>query len=84
MKGTKGKETSCPCNVGTHPMVIFWLGVLTGALVLGFVFFYQAMQAEDYQSSILKLFRVSKPATTLETVTTDTTLVDGIGGGPGH
>jgi hypothetical protein len=32
-----------------HPMVIFWLGLLTGALLVGLVFFYGAIQPSQVQ-----------------------------------
>lgn len=47
-----------------HPMVIFWLGLLTGALIVGLVFFYRVLNPADYESAILKKFNLSKPATT--------------------
>ncbi len=36
-----------------HPMVIFWLGVITGALVVGLLFLQQFMNSADYQSAVL-------------------------------
>jgi len=35
-------------------MIVFWLGVLTGALVVGFVFFRGSLAPGEYQSSFLK------------------------------
>lgn len=40
-----------------HPVVIFWLGLLTGALIVGLVFFYRFLTPAEYESS---LFRVPK------------------------
>lgn len=37
-----------------HPMVIFWVGVLTGALVVGFVFLYQTLNDDSYKAALLK------------------------------
>lgn len=37
-----------------HPMVIFWLGLLTGAILVGLIFFYRALSPGDYQSSFYK------------------------------
>ena len=37
-----------------HPLVIFWIGVLTGALAVGLVFFYRTLSAVDYESAILR------------------------------
>ena len=42
---------------GVHPMVVFWLGLLTGAIVVGLVFFYRVLQPVDYESAILRLNR---------------------------
>ena len=36
-----------------HPMIIFWLGVLTGALVVGLIFSYNAINSRDNKASIL-------------------------------
>ena len=42
---------------GMNPFVLFWLGILTGALVILFAMLYRVMNTVDYQSSILRLFR---------------------------
>ncbi len=51
-----------------HPMVLFWLGLLTGAIVVGFVFFYRVLAPMDYQSATistkLKNFATSPTSTT--------------------
>lgn len=38
-----------------HPVVIFWLGVLTGVIIVGIIFLYKALQASDYTSALLKM-----------------------------
>ena len=38
-----------------NPLVLFWLGLLTGALVVGLVFFYKALTPADYQDATLYL-----------------------------
>ena len=38
-----------------HPLVVFWLGLLTGAILVGLLFFYRAMNNADYESAILRL-----------------------------
>jgi hypothetical protein len=38
-----------------HPFVLFWLGVLTGAMLVGLAFFYGMWQSLDSQDAILKL-----------------------------
>lgn len=38
-----------------HPLVVFWLGLLTGAIAVGLLFFYRAMDNADYESAILRL-----------------------------
>lgn len=37
-----------------NPMMVFWLGLLTGALVVGFVFLYRLINTVDYQDALLK------------------------------
>lgn len=37
-----------------HPLVIFWIGVLTGALAIGLVFFYRTLTPVDYESAAVK------------------------------
>lgn len=39
-----------------HPMVIFWLGLLTGAVIVGLLFFYKAMVPADYESSLFRSY----------------------------
>ncbi len=59
------KLEACKCK---STLVVFLLGVLTGALLVGFVFLYGQSQAEDYQNSVLKTFTVSPVTTQLDTV----------------
>lgn len=37
-----------------HPVVLFWIGVLTGALAIGLVFFYRTLTPVDYESATVK------------------------------
>ncbi len=37
-----------------HPMVIFWLGLLTGAILVGLVFFYRVLEPVGYESAVIK------------------------------
>lgn len=37
-----------------HPIVIFWLGLLTGAIVVALVFMYGAMVPADYESALYR------------------------------
>ena len=37
-----------------HPVLIFWVGVLTGALVVGLVFTYAAVQDINLEDGFLK------------------------------
>ncbi len=41
-------------SVQLHPMVIFWMGILTGALIVGLVFFYRFLNPAQYETAILK------------------------------
>ena len=53
-----------------HPMIIFWLGLLTGALIVGFVFFYRAVNPGDYESAVLRNLRLNTRSTTQVAPTT--------------
>ncbi|MDA1060932.1 MAG: hypothetical protein O3B47_04020 [bacterium] len=44
----KKSETS------VHPMIIFWLGLLTGAVLVGLVFSYKSMNPQDLESYLLR------------------------------
>ncbi len=37
-----------------HPMVIFWLGLLTGALIVTVLFLFKYLEAVDYKAALLK------------------------------
>ncbi len=56
-----------------HPMVIFWVGVLTGALVVGFVFLYQSLNNDSYKANLLKY--TSPTSTQLKLSPTGTTSI---------
>ena len=45
-----------------HPLVLFWLGLLTGAIVVGLVFFYRVLTPADYQDASLR-FKGYSPST---------------------
>ena len=47
-----------------NPMVIFWLGVLTGALVVGLTFLYKSFDAKDGGASVFRSTSYSSPAYT--------------------
>lgn len=67
----------------THPFVFFWLGILTGAVVAGLVFFYSLLNADDYQSSIFRFFRLTQPTYQIQNTGTGSLIeqqVDGMGG----
>lgn len=48
------------------PLVLFWIGVITGALVVGLLFLYKTMGNDNYKTSVLL-----KPA--VKTVTVPST-----------
>ena len=37
-----------------HPIVIFWLGVLTGAVLIALVFGYKMLDTLDYQDRVFR------------------------------
>ena len=39
-----------------HPMVLFWLGLLTGAVLVGLVFFSKSLEPADYESSLFRSY----------------------------
>lgn len=47
----------------THPMIIFWIGLLTGALVVGLIFLYRFMNPGQFESSLFRSYTV--PQTTI-------------------
>lgn len=55
-----------------HPLVIFWLGLLTGALVVGLMFFYRVMNAADYESALLRSTKLKTYTSPTSTYTLDT------------
>lgn len=68
-----------------HPFVIFWLGVLTGAIIVGLAFFYRVMAPQDYQSAITSPYSRSYnftkplytvPSTTIPSITITPNMVD--------
>lgn len=65
------KKTS---YMGSHQVVVFWLGVLTGALVVGFSFFYGMMKMQQYQTAVFRanLLRTTTYSTTLTSPTLTT------------
>lgn len=52
--------------ISLHPLVIFWIGVLTGALAVGLVFFYKSLTPVDYESATVK-YQYSVPKSTKST-----------------
>lgn len=51
-----------------HPMVLFWIGVLTGALVVGILFLYGTYQTQNLQDRLLQSGKIL-PSTTTTTTT---------------
>jgi hypothetical protein len=54
-------------KIQAHPFTLFWLGVLTGALVTGLLFLYR-LYAVDMEASVLRNYYV--PSTNLRGVET--------------
>ena len=53
-------------------MVIFWLGVLTGALVVGLTFLYRSFDAKDGSAALFRSTSYSAPAYSYAAPTYDT------------
>ncbi|MBI5754164.1 hypothetical protein HZA40_03420 [Candidatus Peregrinibacteria bacterium] len=41
-------------NLNGNSLVIFWLGMLTGALIVGLIFFYRFISPGQYESAVLR------------------------------
>jgi glycerol-3-phosphate acyltransferase PlsY len=67
------KTKAVASYMGSHQVVVFWLGVLTGALVVGFAFFYGMLRMNQYQTAIYRANLVSPTYSTTLTKTTLTT-----------
>lgn len=48
--------------VKLNPMAIFWLGVLTGALVVGLAFLYRGTHLSDGDAAVLRYSNYAAPA----------------------
>ena len=66
-----------------HPMLVFWMGLLTGALVVGFMFLYGMMRTQEYQTASI-LYKLTTPVTTEIGGGGGNKLIDAIGGGGGN
>lgn len=60
----------------SNHFVYFWMGVLTGAIVVGLLFFYRLMSPGDYQSSTFG--RLDKYDFGRYTLTTDEGVYKGV------
>jgi hypothetical protein len=48
-----------------HPLVIFLLGMLAGAVMMALLYYSDAVKGSDYQSSVLKnIFSTTQPSIT--------------------
>lgn len=45
-------KTSVSTYTNVHPMVVFWIGLLTGAVIVGLSFFYRTLVPADYNTSL--------------------------------
>ncbi len=71
--------------IEAHPMVIFWLGLLTGAIVVGLVFFYRMLSPADFESSLLRYYYSPYKYSTLDTTTSiESPSIYSIGTPPGN
>lgn len=50
-------DNSVRKNVKLHPMRLFLLGVLTGAISVGLFFFYKSVAPHQYESAVLQSTR---------------------------
>lgn len=39
-----------------HPMLVFWMGLLTGAILVALIFFYRLLAPGDYESYLLRSY----------------------------
>jgi hypothetical protein len=57
-------------NIKRHPVLLFWLGVLTGAVGIGLIFFYTSMNPNQFESAVLQSTRSTLQLSPLRTTTT--------------
>lgn len=50
-------------NLFHHQFWIFWIGLLTGALIVGLIFSYQAIQSQNLKNALLKYYKSSTTPT---------------------
>lgn len=43
-----------PSYYYAHPLVLFWIGVLTGAIIVSLIFAYRYLNTTEYKSAALK------------------------------
>lgn len=57
-----------------HPMLVFWMGLLTGAILVALIFFYRLLVPGDYESYLLRSYYspLRYETTTLDPYATDT------------
>lgn len=67
--------------VGNHQVVVFWLGVLTGALIVGFAFFYGMLRLQQYQTAVYRATLLQSPTyrTINTTLTSPSAVMSGVG-----
>jgi hypothetical protein len=41
-------------NMQAHPYIIFWIGLLSGALIIGLIFFFKAAEMREFESAVLR------------------------------
>lgn len=56
----KTKRTTLP------PFLLFWIGVLTGAVIVALVFLYK-MYSPEIQANVLRATKITSPITTTTT-----------------
>ncbi len=72
--------------ISVHPMLVFWMGLLTGAVLVALIFFYRLLAPGDYESYLLRSYysplryntttSLDSSTTTLDPYATTTTTTD--------
>lgn len=70
----------CSCN-SENKFLLFWIGVLTGALLVGIIFLYRLYIAEVGETNLFRMFfsKYRTPQVTTQTIKATSTAPTSIG-----
>src|SRR3990167_9650964 len=62
--------------ISVHPMLVFWMGLLTGAILVALIFFYRLLAPGDYESYLLRSYYSPLRYSTSTSLDSSTTTLD--------